>query len=289
LFCRPTEQFRPHKKPEMMTMPVLNELKKKADHLRSGDIKLDEEKALKAATLTELGRKVKQIHFYLFELSRELNFVQPDIYANYEVKGFSTLEHLKQQDYVLCDYDEAQHEFILRFSCVGQFKFRFAKANKVHAKNQRDYLFSHNLRFHHREEYNDNHQLTRVLFDLEPLIYIEFKFTANAKTQKIDLSLRNFDGLGRQHYSIDPQKIDDVFLDELAKLICREKHTLPLEERYQLTQQGKDMITRHRKEKTQQENDDFDKWLAQTQASLDREEKRQKRGFLGLLNPSNWV
>lgn len=261
-------------------MSYLEQLKQQAEQKRQEELNAAQQCQQQQVVMEQqLKPAIQKLYQYLHEVCQQLNYLKPDTQVEYQIEGYDTISNLKQGEYTLGEYSEQSDKFLLRFCCEGQYKFRFAKKTQQSAKQQTEYLHKHNLRFRHRSELNDNHQFVREIFELLPTVFVEFAFVANAEKRTIDLTVRNFQSLGKKFYNVLPDDLTTSWLDELVKYILREPNNLLLRDKYQLTNEGKQQIAQYHRDKDQEE---FDLWLEKTQQEQEQQSKR-RRGLLGWL------
>ncbi|ALG68199.1 hypothetical protein [Beggiatoa leptomitoformis] len=200
----------------------------------------------------------RKMLLYVYDLIQQLNYLNPDIKHTYHLpKDNGKFLNFKQSNYSVSVEKEEGDDFFLRFECEGSFPIILQKENERDMLLLKDYLWKHKLTFKCVEQM-EKHKFSRVLFTITPLVIIEFKFTANAKTNKIDIDVVNFEELGRKEYSLPPESITGVFLDEFAKYLLREAHQVELPPRYVLPNKYRQEIKRQIQEKDIAE---FDDWL----------------------------
>ncbi|MCP4702118.1 MAG: hypothetical protein GY862_35450 [Gammaproteobacteria bacterium] len=203
-------------------MSYLDQLKKEAEVVK---IKEQEEQRAKAQ-LDEKFRmqvkpRMKNLFKYFYEMAKQLNVIKPDTRVCYDVKGAVKLENLLQSDYLIGNFNEETQTFLLRFSCSTNEKIRFEKYKHSDIQKQIDYLWKHNIRFKHKELIDQSHRFKKALFALAGNIYVEFVFSANYEESAINLTVKNFEELGKREYILRPENIDAQFIDGLAKYITR--------------------------------------------------------------------
>ncbi|OQY55517.1 MAG: hypothetical protein DRR08_08025 [Candidatus Parabeggiatoa sp. nov. 2] len=240
-------------------MSYLEQLKNEAQVRQAQDRATELERQQQQAQREELFRTqvkptLERLRHYLRELAEQLNYLKPDTRITYEIKGYGDIDDFQPQNYrvILLDelnairegkltrhlaqesgFTDTRSNFVLRFRCQTPYKIRFQKRKKREMALQKDYLLKHNIRFSCEEETDANFQLTRAIFVIEPVIYVDFEFVANFKASAIDLTVKNFAKFGKKIYTLAPDEINDPFLDELAKYITRQPNNLVLREKNQ--------------------------------------------------------
>jgi len=257
----------------------LDQLKQQAEQQKEKEREQQNE-TLKQQQLLEQTLKpaIKKLHRYLYDLAKQLNYLKPDTRVDYSVEEVDRFDDLLQCDYTVGDYHEDGEKFFLRWACQGRFPFRLARKEEHSAKSLKKFFDKHNIRYDVNVE-QENYRFKRALFEVEPCIYTELYFTANPSKNWIDLRITNYEGLGKQHYLINPEQLTNTFLDELAKYITHEPNTLQLTERYQLSTESRQQLKQYTQAK---EKEEFDSWLQETQAEMEQlEQQKTKKGLFG--------
>jgi len=234
-------------------MSYLEQLKKASEERQ----KQDKTNQLKAQQQQGQRKKIfraqikptlERVREFLRELTDQLNYLKPDTLVSYEIKGYGEIVDFQQQNYRVAlfdnvyvstkkshhslkdsDFIDTSSDFILRCTCETPYKYRLKKDNLHDANLQRKYFTKHHISFVDTEESEPNSEAIKTIFLFEPKINVEFQFTAQFKSGTIDLIVTNFDELGKKAvHSLQPEEIDDTFLDELARYITRQPHHINL-------------------------------------------------------------
>ena len=197
---------------------------------------------------TKVKPALEQLHRALRELSEHVNYLKPDTKATYEIQGYGEIGDFQQQDYRVAlldnisgtsisktnsgEFNDTRSNFILRFFCETEYKYRLIK-NTVSAANlQRKFFTQNQIVFDYKEEGDEELGFKRAIFLFKPKIQVVFEFRGNFETSSIDLTVANFEELGKKKvYTLQPDEINQSFLDELAKYILREPNQLVLREK----------------------------------------------------------
>lgn len=204
-------------------MGLLDELKKAAEAKQN----LDEAEQKRLAALEARSRetvlpKMAQIYGFLSDLIKQLDIIQPDTRVAYPLLGYGSMENLHQKDYKLkADSRENMTHVSLNFACVGDKKIQFDVEDQLHVERQKEYLNDHHLSFYSRDYRDDRHTITHSSFTVESKIPVSFDFRLAEDLSTIGLTIRNFEGLGKHRYTLDPDMINDDYLDELGKYLLR--------------------------------------------------------------------
>ena len=204
-------------------MGLLDDLRQQADSIRDGEEKLKaQQEQLEAWSRAEVIPRLTQIYSYLNELISHLNVVKPETAVAYPLKGYGTLEKLTQGNYKLTtDSRDDTGRVTLAFTCVGNGDVSFNVEGKPQVERLREYLSACNMQFTSREYRDDRHNLISALFNVEAKVPVLFNFKLAEDKTTINLSIRNFEGLGTRIYRLQPEQIDTQLLDQMGRYLLR--------------------------------------------------------------------
>lgn len=203
-------------------MSFLDELKQQAAEVKAQENQVARQQAKRKHDFEQhVKPKAKKLFLYLHEMTKQLNTIKPDTQVSYQLKGIGTLKNMVQGNYILGKYDETNNRFFLRFTCKSR-PLRFDVQNQQQAQQIHKYLWSHNIPFTDRQTNDARQVYLRTTFQLAGEIVVEFQYQANYETSAIDVTARNFEKLGREHYRFVPDDITDTFLDQYARYIIRQ-------------------------------------------------------------------
>lgn len=204
-------------------MGLLDDLRQQADSIRDSEEKLKaQQEQLEAWSRVEVIPKLTQIYSYLNELISHLGVIQPVIAVAYPLKGYGTLEKLAQGDYKLtADSRDDMSRVTLVFTCEGKGDVSFNVEGKPQVERLREHLVGCNMPFTSREYRDDRHNLISALFNVEAKVPVLFNFKLAEDKTTINLSIRNFEGLGTRTYRLQPEQIDAQLLDQMGHYLLR--------------------------------------------------------------------
>ncbi|MEM7020150.1 MAG: hypothetical protein AAF512_22760, partial [Pseudomonadota bacterium] len=165
--------------------------------------------------------RMKETYMYLREMAHQLNTIKPDTRVSYHIKGHGDIDNLLQSDYLAGNYNEKEDRFFFRFICKSERPIRFERFTNREMEEQKDFLWKHNVPFKYAQVNDKKERFMKAVFDLGGEIIGEFNFVADVEHAVIDVFERNFNGLGKVHYRIQPEILDEKFLDDLAMYITR--------------------------------------------------------------------
>ncbi len=172
--------------------------------------------------------KMQQLFSYFKELIEYLNLIEaPEEVAHYS-RRYPQLNDLYQQKFRLssdkhgghADFDKLT-EIYLRYVYMGQEKtyFMHLVENKVDANKEKDFLYDHKIPFD--IERNAKVEGNGVLFRIHKKIPVVFKFSVDYKDSNIILQMKNHEDFESRKQIIDPDKINEPYLDKLARYILK--------------------------------------------------------------------
>jgi len=202
-------------------MSYLDDLRKK-----SGSKKAVEEQQRLAREKRELFYQesiipaLKELYGYLSEVVEHLNYLDTEIFVNYNLGSLGRLKDLKQSDYSLyVDSRQNMTQIMLKFTCSKPEPKKFAIEGEKNVGRVSDYLKTTSLDFQQKNEYDRVHTVIRAEFIIKSTVHIGFEFTADIDNSCISLKVRNFEEFG---FKVRRLLIDDVkedFMDHLARYI----------------------------------------------------------------------
>jgi len=212
-------------------MGLLDDLKRQSEAR-----KLDEERdaaqrsELENRMRTTLVPRMRTIFNYLIDLIEQLNYLQPTIHTQFEVRNFGTLRRLQQKAYQLTRLrpeTEIEHGFALRWLCASKAKHQISTLSAKDTIAQREWFQKHGIPFDCSERKNDNYEVVGATFTFNARVVVRLSFEPDPERMVITMGARNYDRPGRIYYDFDPTEIDDAFLDDLGRYIVRETNMLP--------------------------------------------------------------
>ncbi len=213
-------------------MGLLDELRKQADDKRQS--KLAE--AQRQEQLTQYYRenihpRMANIYSHLNELIEHLKVIKPDIKTDYVMTAAGDKATLFQKEHkIVTDSADEMKEISFRCICVGDSKIQYEIENKKNIDKHIEYFQRYNIKFDSRLHRNDNHHITHAKMTVEPVISLFVLIKGDIETGKIMFRFTNVEALGTREHIIEPEQIDDEFVDNLIKYIVRDAdHFLQLD------------------------------------------------------------
>lgn len=198
-------------------MGLLDELKKEAEQVKA---QAEEERsstlARQAAVAHEIVPRMLELYEYFRQFKNHLSVVDPGLTASYDVQGVGTLEGLRQGDYRLYTDDQPEHitKFTFQYSYSRNARQEIRHSNRATAQQQKEYLWEHNLKFTTRDASDGS-----TIFVLDLQVPVTFEFSADLEKAAIRLRVRNLKWLNTVTHTFEPGKVDQAFMEEIAKCV----------------------------------------------------------------------
>ncbi|HLO63744.1 MAG TPA: hypothetical protein VK165_12370 [Azonexus sp.] len=207
--------------PEIGGLGLLDQLRRQAE-IRQREIHsaLAERTAINEA----VDQALKHIFFFLHELVQQLNIVKPGIPRDYLL--------VEQQRLSCLDWQEGFADYRTQSQSAGALvelvTFSYHLKGKGSLQIERDgasverfrtTLFDYGLPFSCKEFKNERHYVERAEFDIRTEVSVSARWRADFAQGSIVLETRNLERLGSALYSLRPQAIDQVLLDDFGRLV----------------------------------------------------------------------
>lgn len=173
--------------------------------------------------------KMQLLFSYFKELLDYLNIIEEPIVIPLYSKRYGQLGELYQKDYRLSSDKhgglanfEKLTEITLRFACVGQDEDEFIHYvdNQIEAEQEKEFLSRRKIKYHY-DRHIGNTKGGAVTFHITRKIPVVFKFSVDYERSQITLDIQNHEDFELRNQVINPQHIDEPFLDKLARYILR--------------------------------------------------------------------
>lgn len=200
-------------------MSVLEQLKKEAQAIEAQRTTQETVRStMEQQVLNELLPVMRRIHTYFKEFERHLGVVNPDVSVAYEVRGFGPVAGLKQDNYSLTTDRPADPERVqLRFECHREGTIEVPMRDPGSAAEYKAFLKVNGLRGKQRDAGRG-----ASVFVVEARIPVILEFRVDLEREAIALNMRNFNLLGVTRYTLTPDRLDESFLDEVARMVMRQ-------------------------------------------------------------------
>ncbi len=204
-------------------MGLLDDLKKEAEAAKARqDSDAQASTVRRSEVEAQLLPKIRAIYEYFSEFQNYVQVVNPEVNISLELQEIGQVEGFGQEEYQLStDNPEKITSFIFRFINSKKGAVQVRIDDSIKAGKFRDYIRDNQLRAKVRPG-----EKGESVFIVDLRIPVAISFGLDLDRAKLVLSLRNFDSIGVTRHTLSLDRVDDKFLDELAKSILRKPNQL---------------------------------------------------------------
>ncbi|MGD8908306.1 MAG: hypothetical protein PVI92_03090 [Chromatiales bacterium] len=164
---------------------------------------------------------------YLSDLTDQLKVLDPDIYQDYTLPGIGLVKGLRQGDYVVnADSTDNTKTIRLRFSCTDEREREYAVKPKSTADETRAFLETQVMRYAEWPIRNPQQQIIGLNFQLAVKVDVNFIFKADLEQGALTLIISNFSDFKVEKSVVQPERIDETWLDNLGNYLLRRRKNL---------------------------------------------------------------
>lgn len=227
--------------------------------------------------------KYKEIHHYLRELVDQLNVLNQEVKRSYMIDGFGMIDDFRPRDYALSvdSVRIGQKDFastlVFRFKCASEKNITFERHMPNQIDASKEFLWQNNLKYQCSEFKNDRGIVARAIFNVSNEIPVTFRFSADFENAKVNLQVKNFNGLTVNDYVYDAKELNTGFLDEMAKYVLGQPSTFTEYGRHQQAMRENARIVQKQKEAIKAAI------TQQAQPAVEQEAAPKAGGILGRL------
>jgi hypothetical protein len=210
--------------------------------------------------------KMQQLYAYFKELLEYLAVIESPICIEHYSERYKLMGKLYQQDYRLTTdqhggiaHIDKLKEVNLKFYCLGdvnqEAQFRHTVSNKTEMDQEKDFLSKHKIPFDYDRYLGNNTQGSFSLI-ITRKIPVLFRFKVDYEQSRISLTMINHENFEIRTQFINPEQINETYLDKLARYILRkdtEFLKIELDEAYKVRLRQQLEAQRIAKEKELQE------------------------------------
>lgn len=204
-------------------MGILTDLKKEAEALqqmRKLQSLAQEEK--EQSVRETLSPSLCAMRDYLKDLVEQLGVVDTATFASLPFKDFGQLTNLKQEGYELVSEGvDTPTSVSLYFTLRSNEKYQFDIPAPDNLQQKLEEFKAFGIKIRHAELVKTKQNGQRARIVLNGYVPVEITFKPDYDAGVIALAIRNFDQLGTRYYKLNPEQIDDEFLDEFSKYLLR--------------------------------------------------------------------
>jgi hypothetical protein len=208
-------------------MSLLDDLKKEARRVQE-----ENNEGLEAARLEELYQSrfkfpMQSIRSYLSELIEQLKILDHEVRQDYTLPGIGLVKGLRHSDYVVnTDSSDDTKIVRLRFNCVSDSEKEFSVMPKSKADEARDFLESQTIQYAEWPIRDHEQRVIGLNLQLTVTVKVNFVFQVDLDLGAIRLFILNFNGFVVEKSLVQPEKVDEGWLDTLGNYILRNRADL---------------------------------------------------------------
>lgn len=210
-------------------MGLLEDLKDQASKIQADEENEKAGEAEKEVFYQEnLRPGMLQAYQYFIDLVAHINIVKPECIVDYPLMpdGQGTIS-LNQGDYkVLIDSSSNPKKIDIRFYARLEEPVTLGVDSKIEALRYSDYLDSYRIKYHRRDEKNEQYEVVRSEFQIEGPLPLQLRIFANVDQQRIDIISKNFMRPSLERSSFRPEDMNEKLLDRVGKFILRKEDSI---------------------------------------------------------------
>lgn len=223
-------------------MGLLEDLRRQAAAKRREERDTRRAAELQAERLRrDIEPRMLALRRYLVELVRQLNYVEPEVRASYQVPGTGCrLSGLRQTGYLVSAYHDG--EFALRFRCVGPTSHRVKSDDPVAVRRLQELLRDHGLAWSCKEIIDDRYQLRGATFVIADEVEVRFTFRADPAHDGMLMVQRHFQDIGEQRFIFPAVTLNRGVFDQLGEYLLRRSDAVLEHQMQFITEQEREAL-----------------------------------------------
>ncbi|MES9862480.1 MAG: hypothetical protein ABW157_03800 [Candidatus Thiodiazotropha sp. LLP2] len=167
---------------------------------------------------------MQSIMRYLSELTDQLKILEHEVRHDYTLPGLGQVAGLLNSDYVVnADSSENTKVVRLRFNCISDNEMTFAITPKSKADEACAFLDSQTMRYAEWPIRDHEQRVVGLNLQLSVKVKVNFLFQADPELGSIRMFVSNFNGFKVEKSLIQPEKLDEAWLDNLGNYILRNR------------------------------------------------------------------
>ncbi len=259
-------------------MSLLDDLKQEAKARLADENTNWEEQRREAEYQERIKPAMLAILRYLAELTDLLKALEQSVCHDYELPGIGLVKGLRQDNYVVnADSTENTKNVRLRFSCVDSQEREFAVKPKSTADETRAFLETQQMRFAEWPIRDPQQGIIGLNFQLTAKVDVNFIFKADLDQRAIILYISNFSDFKVEKSVVQPERINDAWLDNLGNYLLRRRENLYTLE---ISDSNKEVIRQQLETDQRQREEELQEAILREQAEL---EEVKRNSLLGKL------
>lgn len=269
-------------------MGVLDDLRRQAEEQRIKE-QLGDAQAVTTQEfyMRELLPRLQEALVYFKELADHLNYVKPEIFANYPIQPEGRFLPLRQSDYrVHTDSTKEFKELLFRFICALEQPLIVNVVGKDKVLTYSAELDRFNIKYERKDFKDANFELEKAQFMIAGPINVSVIFRADIEARTIKVFFRNLEQPGMVQHPLRIEQLNKEFLDKLAAFLLRQSNDLVKlditdSHREQIRQKVAEEQRRREEEMAEAER------LAAEEARREEEERKKKTQLKSMSDLKN--
>jgi hypothetical protein len=206
---------------------LLDELKRKAQEVREADSENAERLRLEALYGERFKQPMLSILHYLSELIEQLKILDYEVRHDYALPGLGLVTGLRHNNYVVnADSSDNPRVIRLRFSCEADSEKEYAVLPKPKADETRAFLESQKMRYSEWPVRDHEQRIIGLNFQLKTEVKASYLFKVDLEVGSIKLIIANFNGFNIDKSMVQPEIVNDNWLDNLGNFLLRKRADL---------------------------------------------------------------
>jgi hypothetical protein len=260
------------------SMSLLENLKEEARKRQEADQANCEATRLEALYQSSFKTPMRSIMKYLSELTDQLKILDHEVRHDYDLPGLGHVTGLRHTDYVVnADSSENTRVVRLRFSCVSGSEMTFAVTPKTKADEACAFLNAQTMRYSEWPIRDHEQRVIGLNLQLSLIVKVNFVFQADPELGSIRMFISNFNGFKAEKSLLQPEKVDEAWLDTLGNYILRNRADM-----YDLEMDDALRVAIRQRLEAAKKERDAELQEAQVREQLEEKQQRQ-RSILGKL------
>ena len=259
-------------------MSLLDDLKKQALEQQQADSAGREAARLEELYQSSFKAPMQNILHYLSELTDQLKILDHDARHDYTLPGIGQVKGLRHSDYVVnADSSDDTKIVRLRFNCVSDNEMEFAVTPKLKADEACEFLDAQTMRYAEWPIRDHEQRVVGLNLQLTVKVKVNFVFQADPGLGSIRLFVGNFNGFKVEKSLLQPETVDENWLDSLGNYILRNRanlYDLDMDESLRSSIRQRVQESRHAREEELREAE---------RREREEQERAYQESFLGKL------
>ncbi|MES9947152.1 MAG: hypothetical protein ABW080_19550 [Candidatus Thiodiazotropha sp.] len=259
-------------------MTLLDDLKRKAQRVKDADSENQERLQREALYAERFKQPMISLLHYLSELTEQLKILDYEVRHAYTLPGIGIVTDLRHNSYVVnADSSDNPKAVRIRFSCTADNEAEYAVMPKSKADETCSFLEAQKMRYSEWPIRDYEQRIIGLNFQLQTEIKVSFLFQADLDIGVIKLYISNFNGFRLDKSMVQPEMVNDAWLDNLGHFLLRKRadlYDLDIDESH------KDAIRKNLEDDSRRRDQELQQAIEYEQAVREEENRRSILGRL---------